>query len=213
MVSRAVKRVNDDINWDSRPNVPETSMWDVKALVLDPANARKHSEDNILAIKTSLQQFGQQIPIVVTSEGVVKKGNGTVLAAKEVGWSQIWCYVTDLDDLQADDFAVADNRSAELAFWDDEILSEKLTEMQISNQELFDALGFTDEDVLSPDLTDLDVDVGELGIDDKDFLAEAMVVFQIQISQHDDKMALVQQEIGAICEKYGLFLESRVQIK
>ena len=48
----------------------------------DPANARTHSERNIDAIVASLRRFGQQKPIVVDSNGVVRAGNGTLVAAK-----------------------------------------------------------------------------------------------------------------------------------
>jgi ParB-like chromosome segregation protein Spo0J len=48
----------------------------------DPANVRKHGEQNLAAIKASLTRFGQQKPIVVNRDGVVVAGNGTLMAAR-----------------------------------------------------------------------------------------------------------------------------------
>ena len=51
------------------------------SLTPDPLNARKHNRRNIDAIKASLSKFGQRKPIVVTNDGTVIAGNGTLEAA------------------------------------------------------------------------------------------------------------------------------------
>lgn len=90
----------------------------VAHLKLDPANARRHDDVNLAAIRASLRSFGQQKPIIADSSGVVRVGNGTLTAAIAEGWTLIACIVSNLtgDALRA--FAVADNRTAELAVWD-----------------------------------------------------------------------------------------------
>lgn len=98
----------------------------IAALVFDPANARKHSEKNLDAIKGSLTKFGQQKPIVVDAKNVVVAGNGTLAAARELGWTEIAAVRTELTGAEAIAFALADNRTAELAEWDDEILGKTL---------------------------------------------------------------------------------------
>ncbi len=207
MVSGTVDRVEP--LWAVQPN----SLWAIDALILDPENARKHSQENIQAIKASLARFGQQKPIVVTETGLVKAGNGTVIAAQELNWTQLWCTVTQLSDEEADKYAIADNRTAELAVWDDEVLFDKLKSWPEGDSELFDALGFNPEDILEPDLADLDVDIDNLGISDQDFLQEALIVLQVQIPQSNDNLIPAQQEIQAICDKHGFILESRVQLR
>jgi ParB-like nuclease family protein len=90
----------------------------------DPNNVRKHSERNILAIAESLMQYGQQKPIVVKNN-VVLAGNGTLEAAKRLGWEKIAC--TEFSgDGKAQGYALADNRTAELAEWDFEKLTSQL---------------------------------------------------------------------------------------
>jgi DNA modification methylase len=98
----------------------------ISALHFDPANARKHGAKNLQAIKGSLAKFGQQKPIVVDAKGVVIAGNGTLAAAKELGWTEIKIVRTDLVGPEAIAFALADNRAAELAEWDDDILGPAL---------------------------------------------------------------------------------------
>ena len=51
----------------------------------DPANVRLHSDTNLDAIKGSLARFGQQKPIVVDQQGLVRAGNGTLLASSGEG--------------------------------------------------------------------------------------------------------------------------------
>jgi ParB-like chromosome segregation protein Spo0J len=101
----------------------------ISELKNDPANARKHSSRNLKAIRDSLDVFGQQKPIVVDSRGVVIAGNGTLEAARELGWDDIAVTVTDLDPAHAQAFGIADNRTAELAEWDTEVLSGLLEGM------------------------------------------------------------------------------------
>ena len=104
----------------------KTEQVKVKDLLNDPANVRKHDERNIESIKASLQRFGQQKPIVVDGKGIVVAGNGTLMAAKSLGWKEIQIVRTELDGVDATAYAIADNRSAELAVWDDDALAQTL---------------------------------------------------------------------------------------
>lgn len=115
-------------------------------LVLDPANARKHPAKNLEAIKGSLAKFGQQKPVVVDHKGVVVAGNGTIEAARALGWAEIAAVRTDLEGPEAIAYALADNRGAELAEWDVGILSETLKSLQAIDWDLA-AIGFDEFDL------------------------------------------------------------------
>lgn len=115
-------------------------------LTLDPQNARRHSTKNLDAIKGSLTKFGQQKPIVVSSDNVVIAGNGTVEAAKALGWTEIGFVRSTLTGTQAKAYAVADNRTGELAEWDDSVLSKTLEALKAENFDLA-AIGFDDKDL------------------------------------------------------------------
>lgn len=120
----------------------KVSKHKVADLTHDPANARKHSERNLEAIKASLRRFGQQKPIVVTKDGMVIAGNGTLQAAMALGWTDIECAVTDLDGFERTAFGIADNRTAELAEWDDDTLGSLLEALGSEGVDLGD-VGFT----------------------------------------------------------------------
>jgi DNA modification methylase len=103
----------------------------ISDLVSDPNNARKHDEKNIEAIKGSLTQFGQRKPIVVQGN-IVIAGNGTLEAARQLEWDEIDIVQVpeDWTKDQAKAFALADNRTAELASWDNAVLQQQLSELE-----------------------------------------------------------------------------------
>jgi len=98
----------------------------VDKLSKDPANARKHSQKNIDSIIASLRRFGQQKPIVVDKSNVVRAGNGTLEAARQLGRETIAAVQSELVGADMSAYAIADNRTSELAEWDDEILKATL---------------------------------------------------------------------------------------
>jgi site-specific DNA-methyltransferase (adenine-specific) len=128
-------------------------------LVSDPNNARKHDEKNLEAIKGSLSQFGQRKPIVVQGQ-VVIAGNGTLEAARQLGWEEISIVQVpeDWTPEQAKAFALADNRSAELAKWDMQILNAQLMELDAVEFNI-EAIGFELPQVLELENSD---DVNEI---------------------------------------------------
>ena len=104
----------------------------ISELKLDPSNARTHDNANLEAIAGSLTQFGQRKPIVISQDNTVVAGNGTLTAAKSLGWEEIEAVRVpadwDADRIKA--FALADNRTAELAAWDQQVMASQLLELQ-----------------------------------------------------------------------------------
>ncbi len=113
----------------------------ISSLHTDPDNARRHDEANLAAIRASLAQFGQQKPIVVAPDGRVVAGNGTLDAARALGWTEIDVVETQLEAAAATAYAIADNRTAELAAWDDAKLSAELAKL-VDDPDLQAATGF-----------------------------------------------------------------------
>ena len=126
----------------------------IDSLTFDPSNVRKHGEQNLATIKASLNRFGQQKPIVVDANGVVRAGNGTLMAAKALGWKEIAVVRSTLAGSEATAYAIADNRTAELAEWDDDALKQTLAALQIEDDDLAVATGFDAKEIdalLAPD--------------------------------------------------------------
>lgn len=118
----------------------------IAELTSDPRNARLHGEKNLKSVVDSLRRFGQQKPIVVDADGVVQAGNGTLAAAKELGWTHIAISRTHLRGAEARAFAIADNRTAELAEWDVPELLAQLDELEDAGITMGD-LAFDDADL------------------------------------------------------------------
>lgn len=119
----------------------------VSDLVQDPENARKHSERNMEAIVNSYKEFGQRKPIIVTQDGVVVAGNGQLLAARQLGFLTMEIVRTPKEwtEAQIKAFAIADNRTAELAEWNGEALLANLLDAQA--HDLLAITGFSDTDL------------------------------------------------------------------
>ncbi len=127
--------------------------WNVKvtsaatdSLKPDPANARLHDQANIDAIIRSLERFGQQKPIVVDENNTILAGNGTWQAAKQLGWTRLLVARTNLRGKEAAAFALADNRTAELARWDPAQLATTLSDLRDSGDvHLEKSAGFNEQ--------------------------------------------------------------------
>ena len=116
-----------------------------------PRNFRKHKLD---AIAESLNEFGQQSPIVVQrSTGYVCKGNGTYKALIALGATQIAASVEDFDDETAFRYLVADNRASDLAEYERD---KQLTELRA----LADGPGMQGTLMSIDDLEDLEAEFG-----------------------------------------------------
>lgn len=106
-------------------------------LVVDPANVRRHPEKNLAVIAASLRVYGQRKPIVVNRRtGVVEAGNGTLDAARTLGWTHIAAVYVDDDPMTATGYAISDNRSAELAEWDTANLDAILADLATGDEAL-----------------------------------------------------------------------------
>lgn len=115
----------------------------IEHLVFDPANARTHGRKNLDSIKGALRQFGQVAPLIVQADnGVVRAGNGRLAAARELlaegdqRWSQMAVVRVNWDNATAMAFGIADNRTAELAEWDDAAVEKILREINVGDVDL-----------------------------------------------------------------------------
>lgn len=120
----------------------------IEKLRPDPKNVRLHPVKNLDAIKASLAEFGQIKPIVVSKpvRGIytVAAGNGTYDVALDLGWPELSAIVFPGTVEQARRYALADNRTAELAEWDYAALLDQIAAIPSTDALL--AAGFTTDD-------------------------------------------------------------------
>ena len=159
---------------------------DCDSLTFDPHNVREHDERNVEAIKASLRRFGQQKPIVVDAEGVVVAGNGTLGAARLLGWKKIAVVQTKLSGAAAVAYAIADNRTADLAEWDGAELRSLVKELAAAGAA--NGLGFSEAELAAMTMTDDDLD-DILGLnDDEPKRADPVLVVDFTEEQHEDAL-------------------------
>ena len=154
-------------------------------LVPDKRNARKHNRFNLEAIAASLQRFGQRTKLVVRRNGmVVLKGNGTLAAAKMLGWEHLDCLLVDDDAKTGAAYAIADNRSAELAEWDEHVLAHALADIGPELKAIV-----WPEDVGDGDEAESNVEIQDVDVSDAD------AVFTIVVSGRLRDQPMVLNEL------------------
>jgi DNA modification methylase len=92
-----------------------------------PRNARRHSPKQIQQIAASITTFGFTNPILIDDAGMILAGHGRVEAAKLLGHATVpTIRLAEMTEAQKRAYILADNRLAELAKWDPEILATEL---------------------------------------------------------------------------------------
>jgi len=111
-----------------------------------PGNPRQN-EAAVDAVAESLRQFGFRQPLVVDTEGVIVCGHTRYKAARKLGLTKVPVHVaTDLTPEQIRAYRIADNKTADLAAWDYELLPIELSELQGMGVDL-ELLGFSQDDL------------------------------------------------------------------
>jgi DNA modification methylase len=106
-------------------------------------NARLHSDEQIAQIAASIREFGFANPILAGSDGVIVAGHGRLAAARRLGLLEVPVVVLDhLTPTQRRALVIADNRLAESATWDEELLAIELDDLRLEDFDL-DLLGFS----------------------------------------------------------------------
>ncbi len=110
-------------------------------------NARTHSDEQIAQIAASIEEFGFTNPILADGEGVIIAGHGRLLAAQRLGLEKVPVITLGhLTDAQRRALVIADNKIAENAGWDEEMLRVEIEALQELEFDL-DLIGFSDEEL------------------------------------------------------------------
>lgn len=97
-------------------------------------NARTHSDEQIEKIAKSMKEFGFINPVLVDGDLNVIAGHGRILGAKKLGMKEVPClFIENLTEEQKRAYIIADNRLAEDAGWDKELLKIELEDLKNMN--------------------------------------------------------------------------------
>ena len=96
------------------------------------------NDEAVEPVAESIKEFGFKVPIVLSSDGVIVAGHTRIKAAKKLGMEEVPCIIADdLTEEQVKAFRLADNKSAEVAQWDEELLQSELSEILDIDMSLF----------------------------------------------------------------------------
>ena len=151
------------------PEAPAPMSVELRPLdaVRPYANNPRQNDDAVEAVAESIRRFGFRQPIVVDADGVIVAGHTRFRAAQRLGLATVPVHVaTDLspDDVRA--YRLADNKTAELASWDDAMLSIELDALRGAGID-WTLLGFDEEE-----LAKLLAPAGTEGLTDPDAVPE-----------------------------------------
>jgi ParB-like chromosome segregation protein Spo0J len=111
-------------------------------------NARKHPEAQIQALAAAIKEFGFTNPVLVTPEGEIIAGHGRVAAARALGLSEVpTIALSGLSEAQRRALVLADNRIAEGAAWDNDLLALELADIRSAGFDL-GVIGFSDAELV-----------------------------------------------------------------
>ena len=112
---------------------------------LNPENPR-HNEEAVEPVMQSIARFGFRVPLVVNRlTNMIEAGNTRWKAAKRMGLAEVPVIFADDDEVTALAFALADNRTAEIATWDEPSLADLLKRLDAEGE--LGAAGFSDDDL------------------------------------------------------------------
>lgn len=96
------------------------------------------NDEAVPTVMESIKEFGFKIPIVLTTDNVIVAGHTRIKAAKQLGMKEVPCVIADdLSEEQIKAFRLADNKSAEIATWDEELLQQELSEILDIDMSMF----------------------------------------------------------------------------
>lgn len=111
-------------------------------------NNPRNNDQAVDAVASSIKNFGFKVPIVIDSKNEIINGHTRLKAAKKLGIEEVPVIVADdLTEDQIKAFRIADNKVAELADWDEELLLAEL-------------------DMIEMDMGQFNIDMSELDLDD-----------------------------------------------
>ena len=144
--------------------------WPVERLIPYARNPRTHTEEQVAQIAASIAEFGFVNPVLVGADGIIIAGHARVMAARKLGMAEAPVIVLDhLTEAQRRALVIADNRLAQNAGWDEEMLRVELEALREDDFNL-DLLGFADDELEAL----LEEHEGEsAGLTDEDAVPEA----------------------------------------
>lgn len=124
-------------------------------------NNPRQNDEAVEPVMHSIREFGFKVPVVVDRDRIIIAGHTRYKAAVKLGLKEIPCIVAeDLDDEKVRAFRLADNKTAELSRWDEDLLQKELAQI-------------------------LDIDMGKFGFEDEGDQEDDTYTTAVNVPQYD----------------------------
>lgn len=125
----------------------QIEFWPIERLRPYARNAKMHGADQVARIAASMARFGWTVPCMVGDDGELIAGHGRVLAATELGLTEVPVIrLGHLDEAERRAYRIADNKLSELGDWDDALLRDEVAGLLADDFDL-SLLGFADDEL------------------------------------------------------------------
>lgn len=102
-------------------------------------NNPRNNDNAVEYVANSIKEFGFKVPIIIDKNNIIVAGHTRYKASKLLGIDEVPCIVADdLTEEQIKAFRLVDNKSAELATWNLDLLNMELESITDLDMELFD---------------------------------------------------------------------------
>ncbi len=128
-------------------------------------NARVHSEEQVEQIAQSIKEFGFVNPVLIDDQNTILAGHGRVEAAKKLNIQKVpTIKIEHLSEKEKKAYILADNKLAEMSYWDYDILESELSEIQELNFDI-KTIGFEPNELKHLEKNKEKVGVKEIDLD------------------------------------------------
>jgi len=126
-------REDREVGWPA----DQVERWPIDRLIPYAKNSRTHSEAQIAQLAASMKEWGWTNPVLADEEGGLIAGEGRLLAARQLGYTEVPVMVArGWSDAQKRAYVIADNQLALNAGWDRELLGLELGELKLGGFDL-----------------------------------------------------------------------------
>tara|TARA_B100000965_G_scaffold406812_1_gene448929 strand:- start:8048 stop:8695 length:648 start_codon:yes stop_codon:yes gene_type:complete len=193
-------------------------VWPLSRLKPYEKNARNHSEEQVAQIAVSISKFGFLNPILVDGSDGIVAGHGRLQAAKELALEEVPVVVLDhLTPQQKRAYVLVDNKLAENATWDQELLQEEIVQLNLEDFDI-SVLGWDEDEI--KDIMDYDPNLegdegegeGARGLGEP--VVAYNIIFDDEQQQHDwfeflKDLKQYYQDDSTLAEKIIAYIKER----
>ena len=180
----------------------------VETLIPYARNARKHSDEQVAQIASSIREFGFNAPVLIDGQNGIIAGHGRVLAARKLALTEVPCIRLDhLSENQRKAYILADNKLALNADWDEEMLGLELSDLRTEDFDL-NLTGFNGDAIERflnpPEPEEASVKHNGITMADRVETYDESIVRKIVLVYSITQYDAVMEALGDYAEKNGL---------